>query len=316
MTTRTPALLLLVAGALVLSGCVGGSDGDAQTTLSPIEQYMNAAEGTDLSDEERAAAGDAWLLENEELIAVCMNEEGFEYIPQAPTLIGFNYGKLGSPDLDTREWIERYGYGIVDSPDREDVVVTEDPNEAIVAALSPAESAAYSQALVGEAGAYDADGNYDPSKGGCMGAAQLELDDRDPTRGDEFRPLRDAVLAFYTDLLLQPEIAELDAKWAECMSEAGFGPFTMQIDALGEINGEYFFLVDSQGEAAWDDPAMAALGARELTLALADFECREKTDYRAGHAAVRTTLEERFVEDNLADLEAFKAAAEQAGSAG
>lgn len=311
----TPLLALIAASALALTACAGG-DSEAQTTLSPIEQYMNASEGTELGVEAREAAGDAWLLENEELIAACMKEQGFEYVPQAPTLLGFNYGNLGRAEMDDPEWVKRYGYGIVESPDREDVVIVEDPNEAIVAALSTAESTAYHRALIGQTDAYDADGNYDPTKGGCMGAAQIALDAKDPLRGDEFKPLQDAVMDFYTDFPLQPEIVELDALWAACMSEAGHGPYVMQIDPLNEINSDYYVLVDEQGDAAWDDPAMAAIGSKEITLALADLECREEVDYRAATFAVRTTLEERFVEDNLAALEAYKTAAEQTGSAG
>lgn len=315
MTRRFPALLLLAAaGALVLTACTS-EGGEATTTLSPIEQYMSAGQGTDLGDEERQAAGDAWLLENEELIAGCMKDAGFEYVPHAPTPVGFDFNSLGSAELDDPDWIERYGYGIVYAPDREEIVIASDPNEEIVASLSDAERTAYYVALAGGSSAVDADGQYDPAKGGCMGAAQIELDARDPLKADEFAPLRDAVMAFYTEVPAQPEIVALDAAWAECMSAAGHGPYVSQMDPLGEINGSLAMLIDELGDAAWEDSQTQELGTREIELAQADFACREETDYRKKYAAVRTTLEERFVEDNLADLEAFKLAAEQAGSA-
>lgn len=316
MTRRSiPTLLLLTASALALSACSGGSPDSGAPALSPIEVYMSAGQGTDMSDEARQAEGDAWLLANEELIAACMKEEGFEYVPHAPTPLGFDFSTLGSADLDDPAWIERYGYGIVFAPDREEVAITADPNEEIVAGLSDPERTAYYVALAGS-GASDAAGGYDPAKGGCMGAAQLELDAQDPLRGDEFAPLRDAVMDFYTQLGTQPEIVELDAAWAGCMSAAGHGPYVSQMDPLGEVNGELLMIVDELGDEAWEDARIQALGAREIELAQADLACRKETDYRASYASVRTTLEERFVEDNLADLEAFKAAAEQAGSAG
>lgn len=313
MTRRPPAAVLLCAGILALAACSGPAE-ESGVAQSPIERYMSAGDGTQLSEAERKEQGDAWLLANEELIAACMNDQGFEYVPHPPTPLGFDFSKLASAELDDPEWVERYGYGIVNGPDAEDVTIAPDPNEAILATMPQSEVNAYYVALSGGSGAYNADGDYLPEKGGCQGAAQIELDSRDPLAGDEFRPLRDAVTDFYTALPMTAEIAELDARWAECMDASGFGPFAIQLDALAEINVELVTLANEEGGAASDDPAVEALGAREIELALADLACREETNYRASHAAVRETLEERFVEDHLADLEAFKAAAEQAGS--
>ncbi len=315
MTRRIPAIALFIAGALVLSACSGGGEAEAAPTLSPIEVYMSAGEGTDMGDDERQAAGDAWLLANEELIASCMKEQGFEYVPHPPTPAGFDFNTIGSADLDDPDWIERYGYGIVFAPDREKVTITADPNEEIIEGLTGPERTAYYAALSGT-DAFDAEGEYDPSKGGCMGAAQIELDGEDPTRGDEFRPLRDAVMDFYEALGTQAEIVALDAAWAECMSAAGHGSFATQMEPLYEVNSELLMLLREYEDSAWEEPEMEALGAREIELALADLACREETGYRASYASVRTTLEERFVQDNLADLEAFKKAAEQAGTKG
>lgn len=312
--TTSPPAVLLCAGILALAACSGPAE-ESGVAQSPIERYMSAGDGTQLSEAERKEQGDAWLLANEELIAACMNEQGFDYVPHPPTPMGFDFSTLTSPDLDDPEWVQRYGYGIVHGPETEVVTIAEDPNEAVLASLSQPEVNAYYVALSGGSGAYTADDEYIPEKGGCQGAAQIELDSRDPLRGDEFRPLRDAVNDFYTSLMTTAEIAELDARWADCMDAAGFGPYTLQLDALAEINADLVVMANERGGNAQDDPEMEKLGAREIEVALADLACREETDYRASYDAIRTTLEERFVEDHLAELESFKAAAEQTGVA-
>lgn len=309
---RTAVVALAAASILVLSSC-SASEAPA-STLSPIEEFMSAGWGKQLSPAEQKAAGDAELLAREEVIATCMSELGFEYIPHPPVPLGFNFSALGSADLDDREWITEYGYGIVFGPDSEQVVVTENPNDAIVANLTGPETLAYNQGLMGLGDAVNADGVYDPEKGGCMGAAELELSTEDPLRGDQFEPLHEAVLSFYTDLATNPAIVDLDRLWSDCMSDAGFGPYLAQLDALAEINYEYTMLVHELGSADRSDSDMVELAEREVNVALADLECREQTDYRAVYAEVRLEQEKVFVEDNRAELEAYKTFAEQTDS--
>ncbi|WP_394551970.1 hypothetical protein ACDF64_13985 [Agromyces sp. MMS24-JH15] len=308
LSAAVPAALLAV-GALTLTGCAGASDASTRY-VSPIDEYMSAAAGTDLDEHARDAEGDARLLENEELIASCMQEAGFEYVPHPPTPIGFDFSTLDSPELDDRTWVERNGYGIVQRVVSDGTTVSKDPNLAIADALSPAERTAYDTALTGGSAAYDADGDYVPEQAGCMGAAQLELDSRDPLKSAEFTPLIDAVMDFYAALPTQPEIVELDGQWAECMSAAGFGPYATPLDPIGEVNAEISMLVQEAAGAEPDAGAVEELAAREIELALADLTCREETGYREQQRSVRTTLEERFVEDHLAELQAYKAAAE------
>ena len=56
---------------------------------------------------------------------------------------------------------------------------------------------------------------------------------------------------------------------------------------------------------------MKALGEREIEIALVDLDCRTKTSYTEEALKIQFDLEERFIADNKAELEAFKAAAEQ-----
>lgn len=304
---------IVLAGILLLSGCTATTGGE-ERAVSPIDEYLLAAEGTGMSEQERREEGNARLLAREEVVAECMKEQGFDYIPAPPTPLGFDFNTWGSPELDDPAWIERWGYGIVDGPDQVQVTIPEDPNEAIVDGLSDSERTAYYEALVGSMDAFDADGVYDPSKGGCLGHAEIVDAADDPLRGDRFRALNDAVMAFYTELNEQQDIVALNARWAACMADEGEDGFTSPLDPVSEINVSLQELVKAGGETAWDDPEIERLREREIALAQIDARCRESVDYRATEKEVRFEEEERFVADNLADLEAYRAAAEGAGS--
>ena len=66
------------------------------------------------------------------------------------------------------------------------------------------------------------------------------------------------------------------------------------------------------GAASGLGRAMALAFASEgMHVALADLECREKTGFRAAYAEIQFALEEEFIADHKAELDALKAAAEQ-----
>ncbi|MET2012256.1 hypothetical protein ABXJ56_11925 [Microbacterium chocolatum] len=312
-TTSRRRAGLLLAGILLLSGCTAATQ-TQDRPVSPIDEYLLAGEGTAMSAQERREAGDARLLAREEVIAECMKEQGFDYIPAPPTPLGFDFNTWGSPELDDPDWIDRWGYGIVDGPDQVQVTIPDDPNEAIVEGLTDSERTAYYEALVGSPDAYDADGLYDPSQGGCLGEAEIADAADDPLRGDRFRALNDAVLAFYAELNEQQDIVALNARWAACMADEGEDGFASPLDPISEINVALQELVSEGGETAWDNPEIERLRERETALAHVDARCREAVDYRAAEEKVRFEAEERFVADNRAELEAYRAAAEGAGS--
>jgi hypothetical protein len=73
--------------------------------------------------------------------------------------------------------------------------------------------------------------------------------------------------------------------------------------------------VDMSGEPSAsgepDQAAMDALAEREVELALADLDCREETDYRDRHAAITREVEQQFIDDHKAELDAMIASVEQ-----
>lgn len=94
------------------------------------------------------------------------------------------------------------------------------------------------------------------------------------------------------------------------MADAGEPGFATQQEATDSISQELNAYYENQTEYIEDDPALDELGEREIALALVDLDCREKVDYRAQYQKVTYALEEQFVADHKAELDAFKADAE------
>ncbi|MCR2786026.1 MULTISPECIES: hypothetical protein [unclassified Microbacterium] len=310
------AAVLLVA----LTGCSGPeADPGADEELSPLNAYLAAAWGGDLSEEEQQERFEKEHVQREELVAQCMTEDGFEYIPAPNTgSISFESDMVWEPD--SREWVAQYGYGMITYPGQDQPAEPDeeyvDPNQDYVMSLSESEQAAYYEALYGpgvpeEEMAEDGSYEWDWTTAGCHGWAQHEIDGENPTTSDEHQPLMDAINEFYTDMQNDPALADLNAEWAACMDEGGYPGFTAQTDAQTSISDELNAYYEGQTEWIEDDPKLAELGEREIELALVDLDCREKTDFRDKQTKINATLEEEFIADHQAELDAFKAAAEQ-----
>lgn len=317
---------IAVSGAigflLVLTACSSpNATSSEEEPPSPLAEYLNAVWGGDLSEEEQQARFEKEDRQREELTAECMAEEGFDYVPNVQTG-SLSFGSADDWRPDDRDWVEKYGYGMVDSPGS-DVPPDEeyvDPNADYVNSLSENEQEAFYEALYGPPVPEDQtndDGSYewDWETAGCYGWAQNEMSQEDPTQSDEFAPLMEAMDEFWTGLPTRPEFVELDAEWSTCMDEAGFPGFAAQTDAQESIIEEQNAYWESNPEApGMDDADMKALQEKEIELALADLDCREEVDYRDRYRTVQFAAEEEFIDDHKADLDALKAAAAQRAS--
>jgi hypothetical protein len=154
----TVALLLLAAG------CSSDEATTAEAASSPLAEFLG--QGDFLSDPE---AAEAQFAEEErarqEIIAACMQREGFEYTP-----VDYSQFDTFSEDIDdwgSPEWTAEWGFGITtqrfsqaqvgpnlkgwdDSRFEEgeaDAFV--DPNDDYIQSLGPAEQEAYYEALYG-----------------------------------------------------------------------------------------------------------------------------------------------------------------------
>ncbi|TYP81910.1 hypothetical protein [Blastococcus xanthinilyticus] len=316
--------------AVLLSGCSGseedatGASGDAEQE-SPLTEYLSAAYGADLSPEEQERQFAQQQRETEELVAQCMQDEGFEYRPDTSATVSFS-GEDIEWEPDEREWVAQYGYGAVTSPMAEETPAEHeyvDPNADYVATLSESEQTAFYEALHGpmpdeEETSGDASFEYDWTTAGCYGAAQHEVAGEDPAQSEEFKPLFDALNELYVDMASWPGMAELDAEWTACMDAAGHGGHANPMEATDSIHQELNAMYENVGmsdeglaSGEPDQAAIDALGEREVELALADLDCREETDYRERHAEITRQIEQQFIDDHKTELDAMVAAVQQ-----
>lgn len=82
---------------------------------------------------------------------------------------------------------------------------------------------------------------------------------------------------------------------------------------MNSISDKLTAVYDAAGDQVVEptDPKLVTVKDEEIELALADLDCREKTDYTAVHKKVQDALEQRFIDDHRAELDALKADAEQ-----
>ena len=270
-----------------------------------------------------------WQMSQQELIAVCMANQGFEYVPAlAP-------GNIDIASLDEEQYAREQGFGIstryntVDEAPGEQWV---DPNGAIVAAMSDSEEAAYYAALYGEetgleAGAEESDATF--WGGGCQGEAAQEV------FGQADEILRD-LEPLFSDLeqrvAADPRLADADQGWTACMSDRGYDydnsehvfntalpdlqnryqeivgqsdPFADWIDeeieefyannSPQEIQ-DFFTQFEEQARQEVDEEAVAALQEEEIALAVANYECGEER--REIEREVTSELEKDFIREN------------------
>jgi len=311
-----PVLLLLFVS--VVSGCSANPDasGDNETLL--LENYLRSMWGTQLSPDEQQRQNNLATVRREELIAQCMNEAGFEYIPRASEISEVSLIVIGEDDFrpDDRDWVSQFGYGLVNQPwERQatmnvDRTQPTDPNVEIVLNLSELERAAYQDALWGIRGE-GSSGSEETETRGCYGWAQTQLQASDPMRlvnSEEFAPLFEAITEFYESLNSNPEFIQLNYEWSFCMAAAGYPGFEFQVDAQKHAASQTLKLGIPIDPAS---PIRREMAEQEVGLALADLDCREQTQFRERQNAITRAAELQFVKDYRGQLEALKSAAEQ-----
>ncbi|GAA3599710.1 hypothetical protein GCM10022198_25020 [Klugiella xanthotipulae] len=193
---------IATAALLFLSGCASDTPAEPlDPEKSPLMSISNALYGA--YDEKE------WVektKQQEELIAECMSEAGFEYTPvDYSTTTDYSEAYEGQ---GTEKWAATYGYGInTEVIPAEEMDNTEDPNSEYVQSLSESESTAYYSTLYGDQTYTEEtlDENGDPiddgggvameynwEENGCSGQASHEIYDSkkgDPAEDPEFKTL-------------------------------------------------------------------------------------------------------------------------------
>lgn len=225
------------ASALALTACSGGEEGEKEPTERVSIMSLLGAPSYDSAD------ANAQQRAIEEAVAVCMREEGWEYIPvEYP---GMDEGVVEYSEEDELERINREGMGVVywtlhnDSDDpayTDDFSEWVDPNQEYVESLTEAEMTAYYESLYGTEEEQEALSTVEVDEetgeeytimtgagAGCQGDAYREIAGDDPTQDPAFwdaaQPFFDEM---YERLEADPRVAESNKKWAACMKEAGY----------------------------------------------------------------------------------------------
>ena len=301
-----------VVSVLALAGC--SSSGDTKTLdpmESPLQEYMSAIY-PDMDDDDFAKQ----QQESEELVAACMTAEGFEYTPvdqsQWSSSSSYSY-----EEQNTEKWIAENGYGAVQTPEQieeqnEQSEEYVDPNQPYVESLSPGEQEAYYEVLYGPQATeeeMDDEGSYEYNweTAGCQGAAQHEISGEDPYSDEAYSGLMDSMSEMYTKVESSPVMKEINAEWSSCMADAGYSDFTNKYDAAQSIYDESNELYSSETGEMPTDKALAELREKEIEVALADFKCAEETDYSNKQLEAQFEIEEQFITDNKAELDAMVA---------
>jgi hypothetical protein len=328
-TAAVCAGLLLVAFAL--AGCSsagsGGSSAAPAEEASPLDRYFELLSGQ-RSDEAMQKEN----AEVQEAIAVCMNEQGFDYVPDSENG-SFSVDSSGL-DWESEEFAKTYGYGITTDPfgdqqgsDGDPV----DPNADYIDSLSESEQAAYNEALWGppvESSAGDLESvEYDWKTAGCTGSAQHAVSgDHNYWEDPEFTALSDGMSELYTAVREAPLVLQAERGWAECLADAGHSGFAHKDEPATSISEEYGELTgapapssdaaggdivvvpDSTSTTSAPDPEkLAQLQQREIGLATADFSCARESGYTDALNSERRRLEQEFVDENKAALDALVA---------
>ena len=308
----------LAAGLiLILSGCAPGQDAadKLDPMKSPLSEYYASLYGS--GDQDDFAKQQKKV---EELAAVCMADEGFEYVPVDQSQYTTSTEDEGV-DRDTEEWVAENGYGMTTQNDSQPVPDPEqeqyvDPNQPYVESLSATEQTAYYETLYGisptEEEMASEDYVYTWENGGCQGAARHEVQPA-PYEDEKYKPLMEKMNTIYEKVQSDPAIAELNAAWSSCMADAGYSSYSKKQDAMDAVIEESNSLYESEtGEPPADDE-LERVQKLEVDTAVADFACSEKTDYQDKSLAVQFALEEQFIADYKTELDAMIAEYEQAG---
>jgi len=318
---------IVIVVVAMLSGCQNSATAppdEPEPFVSPLTEFIGLDWSQRSVEENQRLVADI-EAQRQDLISGCMHDAGFEYIPNpSPILVGgIRTGADYRPN--DRDWVTQWGYGIVDSPsgsvaqhlDMDEWNAT-DPNSALLDEMSPQEQSAWRDAFNGIAPIDVVDGvaifpeDMTVEELGCSRWAQNQVPFVAPGQEllftDEFAPLWDSIVQMQTTLNDSPEMLAVDQDWSNCMANAGF--VGLRKPALAQAQVEIAWSQIPAEQRTGTDRA-AELQEQEISLALADLDCRASTSYFERRNAITLATETQFVEDHRADLNALLSAREQ-----
>jgi len=262
----------IVGGMIFVAACGGGasSDSGSQQTNSSGNQQVGVEE-FGMTDEALVNA----IEHAESLIASCMADAGFEYVPIDPvTFRGAMDALTSAPGLTDAEFVAQYGYGISTLPPTQAFGAGEE-NTRIYEQLSTADQVAYKRTLWGdnvEATFVIMLENEDFSgAGGCTKKAIDQVFTDEQRNANYVNPF---------DAQVQQDSRMVDAleKWAGCMRDAGYD-YENPDDAEREITDRLNAIAkgaDPRTLTGSEKAGLTQLQGEERAVASTDNECFEK----------------------------------------
>jgi hypothetical protein len=286
-----------VGVALSLGAGCGGDDEPSANEGKTVDEVFGL-EGDEILERQKRA---------ENLIAPCMQKQGFRYIPVDP--VAQQAELTGTQKLTEEEFNEQFGYGITTLFEQRLQASTLGPNQEYYNSLTDAERVAFDRALYGNdktatfAVALDT-GEFD-RLGGCLkettdevfGGAELIQDVTAKLDELDERILADA------------RMIEVVEKWSDCMAEAGYDladPEEVDLYLENKLEGIVGPIEDVAAPAPGVQPEYAAalgqLQDEEVELVGKDIECEEQHIVEV-EEKVRAEYEREFLEQNAGLVE-------------
>lgn len=183
----------------------------ALAALAVAAGLMVACEDPSSALERELQEAEERLMEHEDLIAECMRERGWEYIPALPADAVIER-EHALADAAGRE-----------PPDPEDLDLPEDPNEAIIAELADAEKEARADAYWGDLDR----GGTDP---GCYSTTYEQAWGFDPFDPEIEQQALDMEAALQAD----SRVVQAVRQYVECVAEEGY-----EVSGTGDLFDHY-----------------------------------------------------------------------------
>jgi hypothetical protein len=219
--------------------------------------------------------------QSQSLIATCMAEAGFEYIPapvETVELAQANVRKRGTYEVK-KAYKMRWGYDVSTRVENKVKGIELGPqNLAYIAGLSEADRVAYERTLYGEdpnaTFAFSFDEEDFSGTGGCTRKAVEQVFTREQLTAKYVNP---------KDVLIEgdPRVVQANADWVTCMQAAGYNGYLEQDEIIDELEERYEQITEGEDPRTLTGSratALQELQADEIALSLADLDCEQPLD--------------------------------------
>jgi hypothetical protein len=265
--------VLILGGLIFLASCGGGASSDSSQTQRPKSgaSQQVGVEEFGMTDEELVTS----IERAESLIASCMTDAGFEYVPiDAVTFRSAMDALTSAPGLTDSEFVAQYGYGISTLPPTRAFTAGEE-NSRIFDQLPAADQIAYKRTLWGD--------NVEATfvvmletedfsgAGGCTKKAIDQVFTEQQRNANYVNPF---------DAQVQQDSRMVDAleKWSACMRDSGYD-YENPDDAEREITDRLYAISkggDPRTLTGSEKAALTQLQGEERAVASFDNECFER----------------------------------------